>query len=124
VSFGLGDWEEDTFVPDVVSRMLSFTGEGLPVKITTLDAWARHNDVDVGLIKVDIDGYAQRFLKGAIETIKKHRPTLLLSIYHSAADLLEIKPFIESLDLGYRFKVRRHADNDVVRDTMLICEAM
>jgi FkbM family methyltransferase len=123
VPYGLGDREETLFMPDRVDGQASFTASGLPAKVTTLDEWAKHSGAEIGLIKVDIEGHEQRFLKGAVETLRKHRPALLISIYHNASDLFEIKPFIESLGLGYRFKIRRPADKHfIIEGATLICE--
>ncbi len=45
------------------------------------------------------------FLSGAVETIKSQKPMLFISIYHSVEDFFEIKPWIENLDLGYKFEI-------------------
>jgi FkbM family methyltransferase len=122
--FGLGDKSEGSFMRDFVSGSLSFSNNGVPVNITTLDEWAANNrDVEIGLIKVDIEGFEQKFLAGAAGTIRKFKPAMLLSIYHNAADLFEIKPLIEDMGLGYKFKIRRGYSNRTTVDTMLICEA-
>ncbi len=92
------------------------------IEITTLDKFVKENNLNVGLIKVDIEGAEQDFLKGALNTIKTQKPTLLLSIYHSMDDYLSIKPFIESLNLGYRFRVYHPDDGKVMFETLLICE--
>jgi FkbM family methyltransferase len=123
VQLGLGDRDETLLMAaDGVDGSGAFSGRGAPVKVTTLDGWARGSGAEVGLIKADIEGCEQKLLKGAVETIKKHRPAMLLSIYHSASDYFEIKPWIEGLGLGYRFKVRRTAC-DYIGETTLICEA-
>lgn len=96
----------------------------LKTQITTLDKFVEENNLQVGLIKVDIEGFEQEFLKGAMNTIKTQKPVLLLSIYHNLSDYLNIKPIIEDLSLGYKFKIRRAYDLDLVRDTMLICEVV
>jgi FkbM family methyltransferase len=124
VPLGMGDKVESTFMPDAVSQISTFTDSGVPVKITTLDAWAaEHPDVEIGMIKVDIEGYEQNFLRGALETLAKHRPALLLSVNHNASDLFEIKPFIESLGLGYRFKLRHYHLGLAIGEVVLVCEA-
>jgi len=124
VALGLGEREETLFMADTVASDTSFADKGLPVQVTTLDEWTKHNDADIGLIKVDIEGHEQKFLKGAVKTIQKHKPTLLLSIYHNGSDLFSIKPFIESLGLGYRVKIRRPINGgSIIEETMLICEA-
>lgn len=51
------------------------------VQVDTLDAYMEGTDIEVGLIKVDIEGAEQDFLAGARKTIEKHKPVLLMSIY-------------------------------------------
>jgi FkbM family methyltransferase len=127
VPLGLGDREDTLLMPaDDVSGYETFSGhgarKGAPAKMTTLDEWAQGSGADIGLVKVDIEGQEQMFLKGAVETIRRHRPAMLLCIYHNASDLFEIKPFVEGLGLGYRFKVRQPPGH-YIGEMVLICEA-
>lgn len=94
------------------------------IAIITLDQYVQEHKIDVGLIKVDIEGYEMEFLKGALDTIKTQRPSMILSIYHSPKDFFGIKPFIDSLNLGYRFKVFKPIDKNVLIETCLLCEAL
>ena len=75
------------------------------VKMVTLDSYVKENNIEVGLIKTDLEGFEQPFLRGAIETIKEQKPVLIISIYHNYSDFFEIKPMIENLNLGYKFKI-------------------
>lgn len=92
------------------------------VKVDTLDAYLEGTDINVGLIKVDIEGAEQSFLKGAKKTIEKFKPVLLMSIYHNADDFFNIKPIIESWNLGYKFRVHKPVDYSVSREVLLIAE--
>lgn len=92
------------------------------VEMITLDSFVEHNRLEVGLIKVDIEGFEREFLKGAEKTIRSQRPTLIISIYHYAADFFEIKPTIESWNLGYTFKIHKPIDYSISRETLLIAE--
>jgi FkbM family methyltransferase len=47
------------------------------VKVDTLDNYVTRHNLQVGLIKVDIEGYEQKFLAGAVNTIKKQKPIFL-----------------------------------------------
>ena len=77
---------------------------------------------NIGLIKVDLEGAEQRFLKGAEKTIKAQKPLLLISIYHTPSDFFDIKPLIESWNLGYEFTVFNPVDWGILIETMIICE--
>lgn len=92
------------------------------IQIDTLDNFVMENNLNVGLIKIDTEGMELDILKGSIETIKKFKPALLLSIYHNAEQFFETKPMIESLDLGYKFDFVKLNPFSIIYETMLICE--
>ncbi len=73
----------------------------------------------VTLIKVDIEGSEQAFIKGAKNTIIKNKPILLLSAYHKASDLSELLYYVDSLNLGYKFYMRHYSLS--VAKTILYC---
>lgn len=75
------------------------------IQLTTLDKFVEENNLNVGLIKVDIEGAEQLFLEGAKNTIQNQKPALIISIYHTPEDFFMIKPIIESWNLGYKFKI-------------------
>lgn len=91
------------------------------VETMTIDKYVQENNLNVGFIKVDVEGTEQRLLKGAIETIKSQKPFLILSIYHNPSDFYEIKPWIEKLDLGYNFKISKERPWTFLADTVLEC---
>lgn len=93
------------------------------VKVVQLDSFVRENNLNVGLLKADVEGAEQLLLKGAWETIRTQKPALLISIYHNADDFFHIKPMLEKLDLGYRFKIRHPVCGSVMTETILIAEA-
>ncbi|GBR73677.1 methyltransferase FkbM family protein [Candidatus Termititenax aidoneus] len=94
------------------------------IEVITLDDYVREHNLKIGLIKTDLEGAEQDFLKGAENTIKKQKPVLMISIYHSAADFFKIKPMLESWDLGYTFSVRRETDGFALLETTLIAEVL
>ena len=93
------------------------------IKATTLDSYIEKNNIDVGLIKVDIEGFEQKFLKGAENTIKTQKPALLISIYHSFDDYMHIKPIIESWNLNYTFRIIKPEENPLL-ETLLVAEVL
>lgn len=94
------------------------------VEIITLDSYVKEHNLEIGFIKVDIEGFEQEFLKGAMHTIKSQKPAMLISIYHSGKDFFEIKPIIESWNLGYSFKIHKPLDFSVSGETALYCEVI
>ena len=94
----------------------------IEVSVITLDDYVRENNLEVGLIKVDIEGGEQLLLKGAVETIRTQHPILLISIYHSANDFFEIKPMIEKMCDKYTFRIIKPANSAIVIETILLAE--
>lgn len=69
------------------------------------------------LIKMDVEGAEAASINGALQVIKKNRPTLALSIYHKPADLWSILLMINTLELDYQYFMRSHGCNGF--DTVL-----
>lgn len=90
------------------------------VEITTIDHYRQTYGLDVGVIKLDIEGNELEAIQGAKETIKQDKPILLISVYHQPKDLFEIKPLIESWNLGYQFMFRKLCFHDPLTEVSLI----
>ena len=99
--------------------------EKIEVRQVTLDEYIEEEKLEVGLIKVDIEGAERNFIKGARKTIVAQKPVLLISIYHSAEDFFEIKTMIEELGAGYSFRIFHPITrNSFLLETSLICEVV
>ena len=98
--------------------------DDIEVPLTTLDAFVAEHPMEIGLIKVDIEGGEPGFLEGAKKTICEQRPILLLSIYHNAHDFFELKPLLESWNLGYEFRLHKPTYGNATSETLLIAEIL
>jgi hypothetical protein len=76
------------------------------IPVTSIDDYVQENSLNVGLIKLDVEGAESNVIEGAINTIKTQKPLLIISIYHTPKDFFEIKPKLENLQLGYHFLIR------------------
>jgi len=125
VPYALGD-ETTTLMGKFIGAAATLTsGVGRDgIHVVTLDDFVAEHHLDVGLIKVDVEGFEQRLIKGAEKTIKMQKPALLLSIYHSPDDFFHIKPLIESWNLGYTFKIIKPLDGQLFNETMLVAEVL
>lgn len=94
------------------------------VEETTIDEFVKQNDLNVGLISVDIEGAELDLLKGSIETIKSQKPILTVSIYHKASDFFEIIPWIANLNLGYEFEIEKDHPWPFLADTVVKCSTI
>ena len=90
------------------------------IEITTIDDFVDENNINVWLIKRDIEWYELESIKWAEQTIKKYKPILLISIYHTGKDFFEIKPILENWDLWYKFKVLHTSYLHPYAETMLV----
>jgi FkbM family methyltransferase len=123
VNLGLGEKEETLGISGSSSGSRIDPDSLCKVKITTLDNWVKSEGIEnIGMIKVDVEGFEMPFLKGAQETIKTHAPVLLLSIYHNAHDFFELKPYMESLGVYSSFKLYKPLNFSIHMETLLICQ--
>jgi FkbM family methyltransferase len=77
--------------------------------MTTIDnIVSQYNIKKVDMIKLDVEGSEEKSLLGGIKTIVKHRPKLLISLYHKHNDIFELPLFINKLDLDYTFYLGHH----------------
>ncbi len=106
------------------SIVLPSNGDYEEVEIIPLDSFVEEHKIEVGFIKVDIEGFEQEFLKGAQNTIMEQKPAMLISLYHSYKDFFNIKPMLESWNLGYSFRVIKPIDDNVSGETALYCEIL
>ncbi|MCW4010065.1 MAG: FkbM family methyltransferase [Candidatus Bathyarchaeota archaeon] len=88
-------WENASFLTN---------GEGEGVPVTTIDSFREKNGLDVGLIKMDIEGSELYAIQGAEETIKASKPVLIISVYHSGRDFFEIPPLLKRWMPTYNFR--------------------
>jgi FkbM family methyltransferase len=58
-------------------------------------------------IKVDIEGNALEFVRGATKTMTCFRPVFSIAIYHNPYEFFEVKPFLESLLNNYVYIIRK-----------------
>lgn len=71
--------------------------------LSTLDTLVAAKTVErVDFIKMDIEGSELQALHGSVETLRRFRPRLALSLYHRPEDFYTIPEFLDSLGLGYR----------------------
>jgi FkbM family methyltransferase len=76
------------------------------IKCTTLD------DIQLQptLIKMDVEGYENKILKGAINTIKTYKPNLAIACYHYPNDIIDItNTVLEAHE--YKYVALRHYDS-------------
>lgn len=110
ISFSEGDW--------IASQIRK--GWNTTIEVDSIDNIVKENNINPGLIKRDIEWAEYDSLMGGEKTIKKYKPTLIISIYHNPRDFFEIKPLLESWNLWYKFKIVHCSEWYITSDIVLI----
>ena len=100
---------------------------GVMVEVVTLDSFVEEvKPPKIDLIKIDVEGYEPNVIRGAIQTLKKFRPTLFVEVVDTQLkEFGESAPDLVSLlgQQGYRIVdsesgeiVNRNSDFTIMRD--------
>lgn len=90
------------------------------IEIVSIDDFAEMNNLQVGLIKSDTEGFERYLIAGAEKTVRKDRPVLIISIYHSAEDLLNLIPQILEIEPSYKLKLAKLEPASIIIDTVAV----
>lgn len=90
------------------------------VNVISIDDYVSQNNLNIGLIKLDVESLEYNVILGAEKTIRAQEPVLLISVYHTLKDFLEIKPLIESYSKNYEFIIRPTHSYSLNLEFMLI----
>ena len=88
------------------------------IKLETLDG---QGFADVGFIKIDVEGHEEKVIRGGMETLRKHRPVLVIEIEkrHTGRPVGETHKLIESLGYrGYFFRDGKQVPLSEYRENM------
>jgi len=118
---GIGEKDGKAFTEgEGVNTHLSSSGKEA-IEVKSIDRFVRERQIlNIGVIKMDIEGAELGAIKGALNTIREYKPILLISVYHTPQDLFKIKPILEKENLGYKFKIRKLVSYHPVYETSLI----
>ncbi len=126
VRLGLGERPEEItvypteFCNSVIAVDETRKSTAINIPVTSIDEYVKQHGLEIGLIKLDVEGNELEAIKGALNTIKEQKPSLLVSVYHHPKDFFDIKPLIESIVPKYKFIVRKLNDFSPTYETMLI----
>lgn len=83
-------------------------GKDALVEAITIDEY--FETIKVGFVKMDIEGAERKALAGGMKVIRRDRPILAISIYHSLDDIVEIPKMLMNDLNDYDFFIRKHAN--------------
>jgi FkbM family methyltransferase len=85
-------------------------GSPVLVKCETIDNLVKVHDISPDFIKMDIEGYEMKALRGGKETIKRFKPALAVSVYHNTDHLLDSWALLRKLVPSYKFYIRHYTE--------------
>jgi len=80
--------------------------KSMRINIETLDAACDRLHCYPTYLKVDIEGYEQKMLEGAAETISSLRPKIAITTYHDENDVGSISKLLKRYCVDYRIRVK------------------
>lgn len=84
------------------SEVTNNLSETQRIQISTIDNECKNREI--GLIKMDIEGAEFSAISGGMETIKRDKPVLLISMYHTGKDFFEIPPLLKKIVPEYKLR--------------------
>ncbi len=75
------------------------------VNVVSVDSVLQGATIDY--IKYDVEGSEKEALLGSAQTIKKHAPKLLVSLYHRSEDMFALPELVKQLNPDYSLYLRR-----------------
>ena len=112
-AFHMGVWDKSgtAFLNfdenDIAGGNIKDKQAGEPIKTISIDEFFR--DIHVDFIKMDIEGAELNALRGGINVIRRDRPILAISLYHSVNDVVDIPLYLNDALSDYRFLIRHHS---------------
>jgi FkbM family methyltransferase len=86
-----------------VSSTASHQHKMTEIELVTVDSLGLSPD----FIKYDVEGAELEALKGSMETVRRSKPALLVSMYHRSRDIFELVNFLDENTVGYGMYLRR-----------------
>lgn len=118
IKMALGDKNETSKINFNESGDLSAGIEGSGpnseiIKVVKLDDFCKKEKINkVSFIKMDVEGYEENVLRGAVEIIKRNKPILSFSAYHKSTDKTVLPAFVLKLRADYKITLLNRAEED------------
>jgi FkbM family methyltransferase len=96
--------------PSQASLINSSTANKIKIRLETIDQLYEKSKIKPDFIKMDIEGAEIKALMGALNVIKKIKPTLAISVYHDANHILEAFELLQKSTPEYKFYMRHYTE--------------
>jgi hypothetical protein len=102
---GLSDHVGSVAFDDSGSSGAHVVSDGeVTVNLTTLDIFWKDRTEKIGFIKCDTEGHGVSVLKGAKQTLIRHRPVVSFAIYHNFDEFFQIPLLLQEWLVNYNFQ--------------------
>lgn len=111
VCIGAGVWSHDGTLyfeegKGTESKIVDYKTDN-KIKVISLDSYFENKKCN--FIKMDVEGAEYPALCGGIHIIRRDRPILTISIYHSMEDYYRIPKYLKNELQDYKFYIRHHS---------------
>jgi FkbM family methyltransferase len=93
---------------------------GQKIELVTIDSFVKEKNLEIGMIKMDIEGNEHEAIMGAEHTIRSSKPVLIISLYHNGKDFFEIPPLLKSWNPDYHFRFFNAAVADLNEKLLIV----
>ncbi|MCP5049913.1 MAG: FkbM family methyltransferase [bacterium] len=84
------------------------------VEVVSIDEFVGEEGIGkVDFIKMDIEGAELEALKGALKTLREHRPQLAICIYHNKEQFVRVPLFLNENLENYRFRIGHYTSGSL-----------
>ncbi len=91
------------------------------VNLTTIDNYVQENKINnLKLIKLDVEGYGLKAVKGAKETITKYKPIISCAVYHNPEEFFDILPLLRQYNKDYTFELLPLSHSFILKEMTLM----
>lgn len=91
---------------DIASSIYQKESPPSAFPLMKLDTFRKKRNLQIGFIKLDIEGTEINAIRGATQTLCEDKPVLAIAMYHDPISFFELKPYLESLNLDYELRIR------------------
>lgn len=103
---GVSDVPGELLLAENASRTALNESGKQRIEVVTIDGFLQNNLYGrIGVIKADLEGMGLKMVQGAIETIKRDRPVLLLAIYHNQDEFMGIYKLLKEELPDYQYRI-------------------